>query len=54
MQETEALGHNFTEEKIDPGRIAARPSEVRNKTHLYRVFSDAENDWDRCGRSFGR
>jgi hypothetical protein len=49
MQEPQPLGHNFTEEKIDPGRIAARAGEVRDKTHPHWVFGDAEDDGDRRG-----
>jgi len=41
-------------EKIEAGRIAARPGKAGDKTQLRRVFADAEDDWDRCGRGFGR
>src|SRR6516164_2329221 len=54
MQEPQPLGHEFPEEKIDPGRVAARPSEVRDKTYAHRIFGDAEDDWDHRGRGFGR
>jgi hypothetical protein len=45
---------NFTEEKIDAGRIPPRPGETGDQTQLDRVFGDAEDDRDRRGRSFGR
>ena len=54
MQEPQPFGSNFTEEKIEPGRVAARPGEVRDETYSRWVFGDAEDDWDRRGRSFGR
>ena len=54
MQKPQSLGHNFTEEKIDSRRFAARPSEVSNKTNAHRIFGDAEDDWDCRSRSFGR
>jgi hypothetical protein len=54
MQEPQPFGTNFTEEKIEPGRIAARPGEIRDETYSRWVFGDAEDDWDRRGRSFGR
>ena len=54
MQEPQPLGHNFLDEKIDAGRIAARPGKAGDQTQLDRVFADAEDDRDRRGRSFGR
>src|SRR5262249_2606304 len=54
MQEPQPFGANFTEEKIEPGRIAARPGKIRDETYSRWVFGDAEDDWDRRGRSFGR
>jgi hypothetical protein len=54
MQESQPLGHRFQEERIDAGRVAARPGEADDKTSLDRVFSDAEHDRDRRGRSLGR
>src|SRR6478735_10918426 len=54
MQEPQPFGSNFAEEKIEPGRIAARPGEVRDETYFRWVFGDAEDDWERGGRSFGR
>jgi hypothetical protein len=36
------------------GRVTAGPREACDKAKLDRVFGDAENDWDRRGRSFGR
>jgi hypothetical protein len=49
MQEPQPLGHNFTEEKIDPGRVAAGPGEVRGKTHLHWVFGDATTGFSSAG-----
>ena len=54
VQEPQPLGHNFSDEKIDAGRIAARPGKAGDQTQLDRVFADAEDDRDRRGRSFGR
>src|SRR5262249_51423137 len=54
MQKPQSLGHNFTEEKIDPRQISARPGEASNKTNAHRIFGDAEDDWDCRSRSFGR
>jgi hypothetical protein len=54
MQQPQPLGHNFNGEKIDAGRVAARPREAGDQTQLDRVFGDAEDDWDRRGRGFGR
>ena len=54
MQESQPLGHHLLDEKIDAGRVAARPREAGDKTKLDRVFADAEHDRDRRGRSFGR
>jgi hypothetical protein len=34
-------------------QVAAWPSEAGDKTKLYRVFANAEDDRDRCGRTFG-
>ena len=54
MQEPQPLGHHLLDEKIDAGRVAARPSEAGDKTKPDRVFADAEHDRDRRRRSFGR
>src|SRR5262245_16390183 len=54
MQEPQPFGTNFTEEKIEPGRIAARPGEVRDETYSCWIFGDAEDDRDRRGSGFGR
>jgi hypothetical protein len=54
MQEPQPLGRNLLEKIIGAGRVAARPGEAGDKTKLDRVFADAEDDRDRCGRSFGR
>ena len=54
MQEPQPLGRHLRGEKIDAGRVAARPGEAGDKTKLDRVFGDAEDDRDRRGCSFGR
>ena len=54
MQEPQPLGHHLRVEKIDAGRVAARPSETGDKTPLDRVTADAEDDWNRRCCSFGR
>jgi hypothetical protein len=54
VQQTQSLGHNFGGQKIDAGRIAARPGKAGDQTQLDRVFGDAEDDRDRRGRGFGR
>jgi hypothetical protein len=40
--------------KIDAGRVATGPGEAGDKTKLDRIVTDAEDDRDRRGRSFGR
>ena len=54
MQEPEPLCHQLSGEKIDAGRVAARPGEAGDKTELDRVVADAEDDRDGRGCSFGR
>jgi hypothetical protein len=54
VQEPQPLGHDFRGEKIDAGRVAARPGKTGDETQLDRVFGDDEDDWDRRGRSFCR
>ncbi len=54
MQKTQPLGRNLLAEKVDAGRIAARPGEAGDKSKLDRVFADAKYDRDRRGRSFSR
>jgi hypothetical protein len=54
MQQSQPLGVHLLGEKIDAGRVAARPGEAGDKTKLDRVFSDAEDDRDSRGCSFGR
>src|SRR5262249_45585045 len=39
---------------MDSGRVVARPGKAGDQTKPDRVFADAEDDWDRCGGSFGR
>ena len=53
MQKSESLRGYLRGEKIDAGRIAARPGEAGYKAKLDRVVTDAKNDWDRRCRSFG-
>src|SRR6516165_11125034 len=54
MEEPQALGRNFSGEKIDPGRVAARLGKAGDETKFDGVVADAEDDRDRCGRSLGR
>ena len=54
MQEPQPLCHQLSIEKIDAGRVAARPGEAGDKTKPDRVIADAEDDRDRRGCSFGR
>src|SRR6516225_9609952 len=54
MEKSQPLGCNLSGEKIDAGRVAARPSKPRDKTQLDRVVDDPEDDRNRCSRSFGR
>jgi hypothetical protein len=53
MQECQPLGDHLPGEKIDAGRIAARPGKAGDETKLDRVLTDAEDDRDRRSRSFG-
>src|SRR5262249_59734868 len=41
-------------EKIDPRQVSSRLGETGDQTKLDRVVANAEDDRDRCGRSFGR
>jgi hypothetical protein len=50
----QALGRNFSAEKIVAGRIAARPSEAGDKAQSDWVFADTEHNGDRCCCRFGR
>ena len=54
MQEPQPLGHHLRGEKIDAGRVAARPGETGDKTQLDRVSADTEDDRGRRRCSFGR
>ena len=54
MQEPQPFGYNFSDEDIDAGCVASRPSKASNKTQLDWVFTDGEDDGDRGSRSFGR
>src|SRR5262245_12370415 len=53
VKELQALGRNFSVEKIIAGRIAARPSEAGDKAQPNWVFADAEHNGDRCCCRFG-
>ena len=53
MQEPQPLGQNFTGEKIDTGRVAARLRQAGDETELDRVFAHLEDDRNRRGRRFG-
>src|SRR6266702_1186915 len=52
MPRAQPLWPHLVDEKIDPCRVAARPGKARDQTKPDRVFSDAEDDRDRRGRSF--
>jgi hypothetical protein len=54
LSKSAPLGDYLKEEKIDARRVAARPGEARDRTKFDRIFTDAEDDRDRGGRSFGR
>jgi hypothetical protein len=54
MQKMQPLGRQLRVKLIDAGHIAARPGETGDKTKPNRVFTDAEDDRDRRGFSFGR
>jgi len=54
VQKCQPLRSQLIREKIDPRKVSVRPGETGNQTKLDRVFADAEDDWDRRGRSFGR
>ena len=54
MQEPQSLCRQVSIEKIDPGRVAARPCEAGDKTKPDRVIADAKDDRGRRGCSFGR
>src|SRR5215472_6948426 len=54
MEESQSLGRNFSGEKIDAGRVAARLGKAGDETKFDGVVADAEDDRDRCGRSHGR
>src|SRR5262249_47235218 len=54
MEKSQPLGRNFSGEKIDPGRVAARLGKAGDETKFDGVVADAEDDRDRCGRSLGR
>src|SRR5262245_21878453 len=53
VQKCQPLRGHVVREKIDPRQVSARPGEAGDKTELDRIFADAEDDRDLCGRSFG-
>src|SRR6516225_10058639 len=53
MEKSQPLGRNLLGEEIDAGRVAARPGKAGDQTKRDRVLANAEDDRDRCGRSFG-
>jgi len=54
VQEPQPLGHKFSEENIDAGHIASRPSKAGEQPQPDGVFADEEDNRGRRGRSFGR
>jgi hypothetical protein len=54
VQKPEPFGGEVGHEKIDSGRVAARPVEAGDETKLDRVHSNAKDDRDRRGRGLGR
>jgi hypothetical protein len=50
MQQAQPLACNLGDQKIDAGRVAARPGKVRDQTELDGVFGDAKDNRDCCGR----
>ena len=53
-QQSQPLRRQLGDEKIDAGRIAARPVEAGDQAELDGVVADAEHDRDRRGRRLGR
>ena len=49
-QELQPLRRQLCPEEIDPGHVAARPGEARDKTKRDRVFGNHEHDGNRRGR----
>ena len=54
MQEPQPLGRHLIDEKVDARHVAARAGEACDKTLPDRVFTHAEDDWNRRRCSFGR
>ena len=54
MQKAQPLGDNFTDEKINAGRVAARLGKTADQANLNWVLADAEDDRDCRGRRFSR
>jgi hypothetical protein len=48
VQQPQPLGHQLSSEKIDTGRVAARPGKAGDQTKFNRVFADAEDESDRA------
>ena len=54
MQEPQSLGRDLIDEKIDACRVTAWPGKAGDKTKVYRIFGETEDDWDRRCCSFSR
>ena len=54
IQEPQPLSRNLCCQKIGAGRVAAGVSEAGEKAKLDRIYTFAEDDWDRCCCSFHR
>src|SRR5262249_36688753 len=54
MEKPQPLGRNLAGKKIDAGRIAAGSRKAGDQTKRDRVIANAEDDRERCGRSFSR
>ena len=52
IQEPQPLSRNLCCQKIGAGRVAAGVSEAGDKAKLDRVYTFAEDDWDRCCAAF--
>src|SRR5262245_11484562 len=54
MQKLQPLRSQFTADKVDACRVAARPWEAGDESELNRVFGEDEDNGDRRGRHLGR
>ena len=54
MQKFQPLRRQFTADKVDARRVAARPCEAGDESKLDRVFGEDEHDGDRRGCRLGR